>query len=76
MLTTSALVSGRVLNNPNVVISFPHIEFIEQVVAMVTCARDSEDEEALIHVMNTVRMFVLGTPNSMGEPIPASEKVH
>ena len=78
MLVQSAHVSGRVLMNPseNVNTTLPRIEFIEEVVAMVSGMKESGDEAALVEAFNTVRMYHLCSPNTARvEPAPGTEKV-
>ena len=76
MLTTSASVSARVLLNPETT-SNPHLQFMEEVVTKVSSLKENGLEIAFGRATIFIRLFVLGKPNSKGEPTPGSltEKV-
>ena len=75
MLTTSAMVSGRVLNNPAPGVE-PHIEFMEQAADKVkTVKEDPAKKEEEDFMLSCMRLFVLGQPNTKGEATPGPEKV-
>ena len=81
ILPTSAALSGRVSNNPEVG-SDQHIEFMEQVLSEVATRKQDLDEwgqvqgglehKALQEMFSYSHLFYLVEPNTRGEP----DKVH
>ena len=53
----------------------PHVEFIHQVMEKISSAKEAEAQEELLQLHRCVKMFLLGPPNSCGEPTPGVEQV-
>ena len=68
--------SGRVLENPSHGVE-PHLVFINQVVEkFAEVLQAGPDRKAeLQHLERCVKMFYIGPPNSIGEPIQGPDKV-
>ena len=74
VLTSSAIASNRVLDNPELGIA-PHLEFIDEVVEGLISAKEGGGEITLERMLSSAKMFFLGKPNKRGEPLPSPPKV-
>ena len=73
-MTASALASGKVLGNPEPGIQ-PHLHFIEQVLHGLTTAKASGNRILIDDQHQAIKLFLLGPPNSAGEPTRGPEQI-
>lgn len=76
ILTSSALVSGKVLDNPSQGVQ-PHLEFMQQVLDKIVNTKEegAEGAEELKQLFSNVKMFYLSPPGPNGEPVRGMQKV-